>query len=83
MFLIDSILLAPLKGVIWMGRKLSDIAEKELCDEGRIKEELMRLQLQFELDEISQHEYEQKEEELLDRLDAITNTKETGEIEND
>jgi hypothetical protein len=59
------------------------MAQEELTDKGRIKEELMRLQLQFELDEINQHEYEQKEEELLDRLDAITNTKETGEIEND
>ena len=73
MFLIDSILLAPLKGVIWISQKLSDIAQKELCNEGRIKEELMRLQLQFELDEISQREYDQKEKELLDRLDAITN----------
>ena len=76
MFLIDSILLAPLKGVIWMGQKLGDMAQKELSDKGRIKEELMRLQLQFELDEISQAEYDQKENELLDRLDAITKAKE-------
>jgi len=75
-FLLDSILLAPLKGVIWMGQKLSDMAQKELSDEGRIKEDLMRLQLQFELDEISQAEYDQKEKELLDRLDAITNAQE-------
>jgi len=75
-FLLDSILLAPLKGVIWMGQKLSDMAEKELSDKGRIKEELMRLQLQFELDEISQAEYDQKEKELLDHLDAITNSQE-------
>jgi len=76
MFLIDSILLAPLKGVMWMGEKLGDMAQKELSDKGRIKEELMRLQLQFELDEISQAEYDQKENELLDRLDAITKTEE-------
>ena len=76
MFLIDSILLAPLKGVIWMGEKLSDMAQKELSDKGCIKEELMRLQLQFELDEISQAEYNQKENELLDRLDAITKAEE-------
>jgi hypothetical protein len=76
MFLIDSILLAPLKGVIWMGQKLSDMAQEELIDKGRIKEQLMRLQLQFELDEISQQEYDQKEKELLDRLDAITNSEE-------
>ncbi len=73
MFLIDSILLAPLKGVVWMGQKLSDMAENELSDKGRIKEELMRLQLQFELDEISEKEYNRKESELLDRLDAVTN----------
>ncbi len=76
MFLLDSILLAPLKGVIWMGQKLSDMAQEELTDKGRIKEELMRLQLQFELDEISEDEYNKKEIELLNRLDAITNTEE-------
>jgi hypothetical protein len=76
MFLIDSILLAPLKGVVWMGQKLNDMAQKELCDEGRIKEELMRLQLQFELDEITEQQYNQKEKELLDRLDAVTNAEE-------
>jgi hypothetical protein len=76
MFLIDSILLAPLRGVIWMGQKLTDMAQKELSDKGCIKEELMRLHLQFELDEISQKEYDQKEKELLDRLDAITKAEE-------
>jgi len=76
MFLIDSILLAPLKGVVWLGEKLNEMAKKELSNAGRIKEELMRLQLQFELDEIGQQEYDQKEKELLDRLDAITNAEE-------
>ena len=76
MFLIDSILLAPLKGVIWMGEKLGDMAQKELSDKGRIKEELMRLQLRFELDEINEEEYDKRETELLDRLDAITKTEE-------
>jgi len=76
MFLIDSILLAPLKGVVWLGEKLNEIVDNELNDTGRIKEELMRLQLQFELDEISQAEYDQKENELLDRLDAITKAEE-------
>jgi hypothetical protein len=76
MFLIDSILLAPLKGVVWLGEKLSEIAEKELSDTGRIKEELMALQLRFELDEITEQEYNEKEKELLDRLDAITELEE-------
>ena len=76
MFLIDSILLAPLKGVMWMGEKLGDMAQKELTDKGRIKEQLMALQLQFELDEINEEEYNKKECEILDRLDAITKAEE-------
>lgn len=79
MFLIDSILLAPLKGVIWIGQKLNDVAQREIWDEGHVKEELMQLQLRFELDEISEQEYNDKEEELLAKLDAIAkaNEKET------
>jgi hypothetical protein len=76
MFLLDSILLAPLKGVVWLGEKLSEMAEHELSDEGRIKEELMALQLQFELDQIGEQEYDQKEQELLARLDAVIKAKE-------
>lgn len=76
MFLIDSILLAPLKTVVWMGRKLNDMAQKELYDEGRIKEQLMRLQVQLELGQITEQQYDQNEKELLDRLDAITNAEE-------
>ncbi len=76
MFLIDSILLAPLKGVVWLGKKINEIAENQLYDEGRIKEELMALQLRFELDEISEQEYDEKEKELLARLDDVTKAKE-------
>ena len=76
MFLLDSILLAPLKGVIWLGKKVNDVGQKKLYDEGGIKEELMALQLQFELDEISEQEYDRREEELLARLDAIAKSKE-------
>lgn len=76
MFLLDSILLAPVKGVIWLGKKVNEVGENKLYDEGSIKEELMALQLQFELDEISEREYDEKEKELFDRLDAVTKAKE-------
>ncbi len=76
MFLIDDILLAPLKGIIWLGQKINEVAERELSDEGRIKEKLMELQLRFELDEISEDEYNKQEKELLARLDAIIKAKE-------
>lgn len=76
MLLIDDILLAPLKGVIWLGKKINEVVEREVSDEGRIKERLMELQLRFELDEISEEEYKKQEKELLARLDAIRKTKE-------
>lgn len=76
MFLLDDILLAPLKGVIWLGKKINEIAEKEVSDEGRIKEKLMELQMRFELDEINEEEYKKQEQKLLERLDAIRKTKE-------
>jgi len=75
MFLIDTILLAPLKGVVWLGKKINEVAENQLYDEGRVKEELMALQLQFELDQISEQEYDEKEKELLARLDYIIEAK--------
>ena len=43
---------------------------------GRIKEKLMELQLKFELDKISEKEYNKQEAELLARLDAIRKTEE-------
>jgi hypothetical protein len=76
MFLIDDILLAPLKTVIWVARKINEVVEKELFDEGRIKEKLMGLQLRLELDEINEEEFNRQEKELLERLDAIRMAKE-------
>ncbi len=81
MFLIDDILLAPLKGVIWLGQKINEIAEKEVSDEGLVKEKLMEAQLRFELDEISEEEYNNQEKELLARLDAIRKAKESATAE--
>ncbi|MFH1856375.1 MAG: gas vesicle protein GvpG [Candidatus Omnitrophota bacterium] len=78
MFLIDDILLSPVKLVVWLGKKINEVAEKEFSDEGLVKEKLMQLQLRFEMDEISEEEYNKQEEELLVRLEAIRKTKEGG-----
>ena len=43
-----------------------------------IKEKLMQLQLRFEMDEISEEEYNRQEKELLERLEAIRKAKEEG-----
>ncbi|MFH1415690.1 MAG: gas vesicle protein GvpG [Elusimicrobiota bacterium] len=77
MFLIDDILLAPVKGVMWLGSKINDMAEQEATDEGKIKEELMELQMRFEIDEISEEEYNSRESEILVLLDEIRKRKES------
>jgi len=79
MFLIDDILLAPLHGIIWMGKKIGEIVEKEFSDEGLIKEKLMEAQMKFEMDKISEKEYNKQEAELLARLDAIRKAREGEE----
>ena len=71
MFIIDDIILSPLKGLIWLSEKINDVAQREFSDEGLIKERLMDLQLRFELDEIDEETYTRQEKELLERLNAI------------
>jgi DnaJ-domain-containing protein 1 len=75
MFLIDDILLAPLKGVIFLAEKINEVIEKETSDEGSIKERLMALQLKFEMDEITEEEYDEREDELLKLLGNIRDEK--------
>ena len=75
MFLIDDILLAPLKGVIFIGEKINEMIVKEMSDEGAVKERLMALQLKFEMDEIDEEEYDRREDELLKLLENIREEK--------
>jgi hypothetical protein len=75
-FLIDDLLLLPVKGFIGIFKKIHEMAERELSDEDYIRERLMELQLKFELDEISEEEYTKQEKELMARLDAVRKAKE-------
>lgn len=71
MFLIDDILLAPIKGVKWVAEKLQDLADKELFDPDKIREELMTLQAKLDMGEIKEEDYAAREKELLERLTEI------------
>lgn len=71
MFLVDDILLAPLKGVMALGLKLNDMISHDQSDPAKLKEQLMKLQLQFELDEISEEDFQRREADLLSCLDDL------------
>jgi hypothetical protein len=66
------------KGLIFIANKIDELMQREISDEGRIKERLMALQLKFELDEISMEEFDKQEDELLGLIENIRLKKENN-----
>jgi uncharacterized membrane protein len=75
-FIIDDILLSPLRFTLWIAEKLKENAYNEMTDESKVHEELLQLQMRHEIGEISEEEYEKKETRLMERLEAIRKMKE-------
>ncbi len=68
MLVVDDILLLPFKGLFGILRRIQEMAEHELYGEDYLVEKLMELRLKFELDEISEEDYDEQEKELMARL---------------
>lgn len=69
MLLIDDLLIGlPAKGFVSIFKKIYEMAQAELTDESKIKEELLQLQTLYEIDQMSEEEYQKKEAALLERL---------------
>ena len=66
----------PLKGMVWISSKLRKTAKEDVTDEGGIQEQLLDLQMRFEMDEISEEEYDRRETQLMEKLEAIRRYKE-------
>ncbi len=62
---------APFEGVIWIGEQLLEHAEAELDDKENVSKRLLALQLEFDLGDISEEEFEAQEEELLLQIQAL------------
>jgi hypothetical protein len=63
--------LAPLRGTIWLAEKLTEVAERELDSEQTIKRLLLEAEMAFDAGELTEAEYEQVEDELLERLELV------------
>lgn len=61
--------LAPLRGTIWLAERLAEVAEREADDETAFRRLLVEAEIAFESGELTEAEYEQVEDELLDRLE--------------
>ena len=69
MFILDDLLIGlPAKGLVSLFEKIYDMAQAELNDEAKIKEDLLRLQTLYEIDQVAEEEFQKKEAELLERL---------------
>ncbi len=72
MFLIDDILVAPFKGMLWIFEEIHKAAQQERENESEsITAELQKLYMLLESGDISEDEFDQREGELLDRLDSL------------
>ncbi|MER5767379.1 gas vesicle protein GvpG [Streptomyces sp. NPDC001985] len=64
---------APVRGSLWVLRRVVDEAERQYYDPSVIQNELARLAEQLEAGEIDETEFDRREDELLDRLDTLHN----------
>jgi len=83
-FLVDDILLFPIKGLVRIFREIHNAAEQELVEEAEgLTEQLSELYMMLETEMITEEEFEEKEKEILDRLDALQEEDEQGDGEED
>ncbi|MCX6141784.1 MAG: gas vesicle protein GvpG [Ignavibacteriales bacterium] len=71
-FLLDDILLAPFKGILFIAEKIQEAAQQgELLDEEATRHNLTTLYMLLETGAITEEEFEQREAELVQKLEEI------------
>lgn len=63
--------LAPLRGTIWLAERLAQVAERELDSDTTLRRLLVEAEIAYDSGELSLEEYEQVEDELLERLERV------------
>ncbi len=71
MFLVDDLLLSPIKFPLLVFKKIHEAAEDELTDKDKLTSQLRELYLLVEAGKITEEEFTKMESELLDKLEAI------------
>ncbi|MFB7503671.1 gas vesicle protein GvpG [Streptomyces broussonetiae] len=68
---------APVRGSVWAVRQVLREAERIYCDPAAVRVELATLEEQLEAGEITEEEFDRRENELLDRLETALRSGET------
>jgi hypothetical protein len=76
MFVLDDLVLLPLQPVLLVAEKIDEMIQEEFYDTDRIKENLMQLQMNFDMGRISQEEFQRQEADLLERLEYVISERE-------
>ncbi|TCL56795.1 gas vesicle protein GvpG [Hydrogenispora ethanolica] len=63
---------APVNGTIWAIQQIEKRAYAEMYDPDMLRAELLQLRISYERNMISQEEYDQKSQEIWDRLNLLT-----------
>ena len=72
MLLIDDILMAPFRSLLWVFREIHNAAEQEMANEAaNLTAQLRELYMLLESGNLSDAEFDQKEAEILNRLEEI------------
>jgi hypothetical protein len=77
MLIIDDLLIKlPIRGFVGIFKRIAEMADEELNDKAKLKENLMQLEFLYETDQISEEEYEKKQAEILERLSQLEDQEE-------
>ncbi len=80
MLIVDDILTAPFRGLLWIFQEVAEAAAKEQEAEGdQIRDRLRELYMLLDTGEITEDEFDAEEGGLLDRLDEIEEAEGRGE----
>lgn len=71
----------PMKGCIWIAKRLRKTAHEERTDRASVQEDMLELQMRYEIGEIDDEEYAEMEAALVDRLEEIRKLQEEQEEE--
>lgn len=74
-FLIDDILLSPAKFVHFIARSIHEEAMRQAFDEEGTRKRLRQLYIQLESGKISEAEFEEREEEIINHREKIKQIK--------
>ena len=69
----------PIGGLIWIGEKIQERADIEYDESENLHKLLLSLQLDYDMGNISEEEFESQEEELLLTIQALEEEEEAAE----